>query len=184
MTPQIHREFAESFAESLLKLIEDLDDIVPERDSDNGPGQEIPPIMPKQVMGLLPRDLTTLVTKHRLRLEGTNHGGAEIAALENEFRNLKVAYANDAALKETIDEVDEDKMDFDNAWKHLSKTYGKLHEFFGGLATVFPGTATVESDFSHLKMTSNSHVTNMTDFSLESKLHAKQFIDLQRLKLD
>ncbi len=75
-------------------------------------------------------------------------------------------------------------MDFDVAWKHLSKRYGKLHKFFGGLATVFPGTATVESDFSHLKMTSNSHVTNMTDFSLESKLYAKQFIDLQRLKLD
>jgi hypothetical protein len=38
---------------------------------------------------------------------------------------------------------------------------------------IVPGTATVESDFSLLKMTSCKHSTNLTDFSLESKLHAK-----------
>jgi hypothetical protein len=52
------------------------------------------------------------------------------------------------------------------------------------LATVFPGTATVEADFSLLKMTSCKHSTNMTDFSLESKLHTKQFAELQRVKLE
>ncbi len=152
--------------------------------SHSGPGQELPPVMPRQLMGLRHRDFTVLVAKHRLRLAGTNCGGAEIAALEDEFLNLKAAYTNDAALQEAIDEVNEDRMDFEVAWKHLSKRYGKLHKIFGGLATVFPGTETVEFDFSVLKMTSNSHVTNMTDFSLESKLHAKQFIDLQSLKLD
>jgi hypothetical protein len=54
-----------------------------------------------------------------------------------------------------------------------------LFDFFGTLATVFPGTATVESDFSILKWTKNSSSTRTSDFSLEGKLHARQWNDLQ-----
>jgi hypothetical protein len=90
--------------------------------------------------------------------------------MEREFRALKAAYANVPALKEAINDVDEDKADFDAAWKGLSGTYAHLYKFFGGLATVFPGTSSVESDFSLLKMISDKHSTNLTDFSLESKL--------------
>jgi hypothetical protein len=86
-------------------------------------------------------------------------------------------------LREAIDAIDEDTADFDVAWEGLSAKYGNLHKFFGGLATVFPGTSSVESDFSLLKMTSDVHSTNLTDFSLESKLHAKQFFMMQKIKL-
>jgi hypothetical protein len=86
-------------------------------------------------------------------------------------------------LKASIDGIDEDKADFDVAWKVLSVTYVNLHAFFGGLATVFPGTSSVESDFSLLKMTSGKHSTNLTDFSLESKLHASQLFELQNDEL-
>jgi hypothetical protein len=104
--------------------------------------------------------------------------------MERKFRALKAAYASNPALKEAIDGMDEDKADFDVAWKVLSGTYANLYEFFGGLATVFPGTSSVESDFSLLKMTSCKHSTNLTDYSLESKLHASQFFNLQRMKLE
>jgi hypothetical protein len=66
--------------------------------------------------------------------------------------------------------------------KGIGVTYGKLHDFFRGLAAVFPGTQLVESDFSFLKMTSGKHSTNLTDLSLESKLHAKRFLELQKIK--
>jgi hypothetical protein len=51
---QISREFAELIAQSLLKLVlvEDMDNIVPERDSENTPDQELPPTMHKSVVGL------------------------------------------------------------------------------------------------------------------------------------
>jgi hypothetical protein len=51
----------------------------------------------------------------------------------------------------------------------------------GGLATVFLGTATVESDFSVLKYAKNDYRTALTDFSLEGILHAKQFRMLQAI---
>ena len=163
-------------------MVEDVDEIVPERDSENNPDQELPPTMPKQVMGLRFRDFRELVTSHRLRLEGTNRGGAGVAVLETEFRHLKAAYDSGGPLTDTIDSFDEDKADFDVAWNHLSETYSNLHDFFGGLATLFPGTPTVEADFSDVKMTSEKHSTNLTDFSLESKLHAKQFLHFQETK--
>jgi hypothetical protein len=55
-------------------------------------------------------------------------------------------------------------------------------EMVGGLATVFPGTPPVDSAFSVLKMTSGKHSTNLSDFSLESKMHSKLFLELQEIK--
>jgi hypothetical protein len=34
-----------------------------------------------------------------------------------------------------------------DAWIGLQNTYSLLERFVGGLATIFPGTSTVESDF-------------------------------------
>jgi hypothetical protein len=48
---------------------------------------------------------------------------------------------------------------------------------------MFLGTHTVEADFSDLKMTSGNHCTNLTNFSLESNLHSKQFLELQEIKI-
>ena len=51
----------------------------------------------------------------------------------------------------------------------------------GGLATVFPGTATVEADFSNLKWTKDVYSTSLSDFSLEAKLHTRQFHLIQSI---
>ncbi|KAJ8571353.1 hypothetical protein ON010_g5486 [Phytophthora cinnamomi] len=42
------------------------------------------------------------------------------------------------------------KLDFANCWDSLDAQYPALKRFAGGLATIFPGTSTVESDFSLL----------------------------------
>jgi hypothetical protein len=66
--------------------------------------------------GLRFLDFHWLATTHRLRLEGTTRGGAEIVVLEAELRHLKAAYAKDKALKDAIDSVNgKDKFDVDVA---------------------------------------------------------------------
>jgi exo-beta-1,3-glucanase (GH17 family) len=40
-------------------------------------------------------------------------------------------------------------------------------------------TSNVESDFSILKWTKDDHNTALTDFSLGSKIHARQLLELQ-----
>jgi hypothetical protein len=50
-----------------------------------------------------------------------------------------------------------------------------LQQFAGGLASMFPNTATVESDFSLIGWEKNAYRQSLTEFSLEGILHAKQF---------
>ena len=43
------------------------------------------------------------------------------------------------------------------------------------MATAFPGTSTVESDFSTVKWEKDDYRVALTDFSLEGVMHSKQF---------
>jgi hypothetical protein len=52
----------------------------------------------------------------------------------------------------------------------------------GDLASTFPITATVESDFSVIEWMKNKFRTCLTDFSGEGILHCKQFGTLNNLK--
>jgi hypothetical protein len=58
-----------------------------------------------------------------------------------------------------------------------------LERFVGGLATIFPGTSTVESHFSVVKYEKNKNRMSLTDASLEGILHAKQYRHMHSLKV-
>jgi hypothetical protein len=51
----------------------------------------------------------------------------------------------------------------------------QLELFCGGLATLLPGTASVESDFSIVNYEKDQYRAKLTDFSLEGIMHAKQY---------
>jgi hypothetical protein len=56
-----------------------------------------------------------------------------------------------------------------------------LQEFCGGLATLFPGTAVLESVISVVNYETSANRQSLSDISLEGILHAKQFDLAQRL---
>ncbi|BBN00789.1 hypothetical protein Mp_2g02130 [Marchantia polymorpha subsp. ruderalis] len=56
----------------------------------------------------------------------------------------------------------------------LGSRFLALFEFAGGLASVFPGTSTVEADFSRLKREKDIFSQSLSDFGLECVLHAQQ----------
>jgi hypothetical protein len=60
------------------------------------------------------------------------------------------------------------------AWHLLGEKFTLLRGFAGGLATVSPSTAAVESDFSLIKWEKNEFRSALADFSLEGILHCKQ----------
>ena len=72
-------------------------------------------------------------------------------------------------------------MEFKDGWSYTGGHFPVLREFCGGLATVFPGTATVESDFSIVKYAMNDFRTSLKDLLLEGILHANKFILLQAI---
>jgi hypothetical protein len=53
--------------------------------------------------------------------------------------------------------------------------FAMLRQFCGGLATVFPGSATVESDFSSLKCELDEFRSTLMELSLEGVMQCKQF---------
>ena len=71
---------------------------------------------------------------------------------------------------------------FEEHWKCLNGKYQHLQAFCGALATVFPGTATVESDFSLINFEKSKSRYHLTNLCLEGILLAKQQDTLQSLK--
>ncbi len=70
----------------------------------------------------------------------------------------------------------------DTSWSPLEKEFNALKEFCGGIASVMPGTSSVESDFCLINWTRDPHLKSLTDFSLESAIiRCKQYRALESL---
>ena len=94
--------------------------------------------------------------------------------VEEEHETLLDAYMREPAFRSAISACD-DGTDFTDSWCSVKGCFEALHRFCGGLASVFPGTSQVESDFSVLKDEKDIFRAAITDLSLESVLHSKQF---------
>ncbi|KAI9916019.1 hypothetical protein PsorP6_008651 [Peronosclerospora sorghi] len=69
--------------------------------------------------------------------------------LEDEFAALVQARRREPQFKKVLDDRD-NKTSFEKGWSVTGKRFPLLQEFVGGIATVFPGTSTIESDFSEI----------------------------------
>ena len=78
-------------------------------------------------------------------------------------------------LKAALDKCDVNT-GFDAGWAIVEgRNLDILKDFCGCLATVFPNTASVESDFSQLAWEKDEYRMSITDLSLEGVLQCKQF---------
>lgn len=78
-----------------------------------------------------------------------------------------------------------DDLDFDTAWQRVNsgdtQRFPVLQQFCGDLATVFPNTATVESDCSVIGWEKSEDRVALSDLSLEGILHCKQINEVASL---
>jgi hypothetical protein len=82
-------------------------------------------------------------------------------------------YRNDEVLKNGIDST-KSTASFSEAWNVIRRdSFQNLAEFCGVIATLFPGTCTVESDFSTLRWQKDDFCKSLSDFGLEAVLQAK-----------
>lgn len=71
--------------------------------------------------------------------------------------------------------------------KHRSLNVGLLSQFTmlraiaAGFETIFPGSSSVESDFSHLRQDKSPQRSRMYDLSVEGKFHARQWDEIEYL---
>jgi len=85
--------------------------------------------------------------------------------LEREHRDLLLAYSQDPDLKAALDAHNE-KTFFNEAWDCIKGRFSLLRMLCGGLATAFPNTTSVESDFSVVQWEKDNSRTSLTNLSL------------------
>jgi hypothetical protein len=91
---------AVDFAKYLLKLCVEAEGISSEPDSENNAvEEELPSVLPQEIVEQLPRTVNALIRKHRSRLL-TTPTQEEIGHIEDEFLQLKRVYRRDRAVTE------------------------------------------------------------------------------------
>ncbi|OQR86203.1 hypothetical protein ACHHYP_10873 [Achlya hypogyna] len=150
------------------RLVVGLNAVRAERDDNNKPlEKDATPVLPGQLVQFRPGRFVRDVLDPIWSDEDTDN-------IEADQRELYAAYnGGDAFLKAAIDKHDLSTT-FDEAWDVTSGRWCRLCSFCCGLATVFPNTTSVESDYSILKREMDENRTDMMHLFLEGIFQAKQ----------
>lgn len=154
-------------AKYAMGVVAGLSEVKAQRDGRNGPSDlEVPPVLPHQLAklrhGFFVRDVLEPYRSHM-----SLHWSVEkIDLVEAEHHDLIKFCKDDSVLRSTINKHDHKTM-FDDVWDVLPSQFDHLRSFCGGLATVFPNTTSVESDFSILKWEMDANRTSLMHLSLE-----------------
>ncbi|KAE9080605.1 hypothetical protein PF005_g22741 [Phytophthora fragariae] len=105
----------------------------------------------------------------------------EIHRVEQDFVKLKNKYRDDECTRNSLDNANDETTSFEDGWKMLGSQVPWLRQFVGDLASTFPNTSTVESDFSVMGWEKDDYRQSLTDFSLEGVLLANQYKELQSI---
>ena len=165
----------------LLHAVEGIQEIQAERNERNEVAEEeIPSVLLHDIVNQRHQDFCSVVRRHRERLL-TTWNPVEIDALEQQCQEMCTTVKADNVLKEYLSKHTQNTF-FQDSWKILNGRFPLVEKFCGGIATVFPGTSQVESDFSLVKGAKNDQKIALTDLSLEGVLHAKQMKMIENIE--
>jgi hypothetical protein len=154
--------------------------IIAEHDARNREKTHVaPPILPLEIAGLSTIEFTELLFEHEERLKHSFPGTVVEEVVNNEFEQLVRLISQDSNLKAALTKRSKDS-DFGKAWRPLGNRFPYMLRFAAGLASVMPGTATVEADFSTINYEKDDHRSALTSFSLEGILHLRQLEKLRQ----
>ena len=170
-----------SIGKLFVQAADGISQIVFERDESNEAATKLPPVLPRELCQIDMRQFVKLLQLHRERLL-PHFGEDKIDDISKEFSELLRAFREEPQFKESVlNDGANGLLGFPEGWAPTNGRFPLLQEFCGGLASAFPNTATVESDFSIIGWEKNDTRMDLTDFSLEGILHCKQFKELKKL---
>ncbi len=163
-----------------IMLVTGLTGVKAERDENNQPlDHNTPPVMPQQFVIVRPaKFIQEVLNKYRDRLLKF-WTFDECEEIEADHRDLVKMYCDDENMRNVIDKHDVNTL-FNDAWDCVPR-FKRLRAFCGGLATIFPNTTSVESDFSILKWELDAFRTALMHLLLEGIMQAKQCAILKQL---
>lgn len=158
---------------AVVKITSELAKIVAERDGKNNSTNQLPPILPHQLVKLDMSEFIKIMKMYESRLKITK-SEEEISKIDTQFAELKHQFKKDVEIKRQMESM-ENTISFEKAWEPFLLKFPDLVQFCGGIASAFANTGTVESDFSVVVYEKDKYRSNLTDLSLEGILHSKQF---------
>ena len=154
-------------AAAILVLVDGIIAVVAEKNEDNEAYIDADPsVLPHQLDHILPCNFSVYLQRHREHLDYT-FSIKEIENIGRQHKDLCDLYRRQPDVKRSIDSFYEGAV-YRDAWNGLRNTYLLLERFVGGLATIFTGTSTVESDFSVVKYKKTRKHMCLSDAILES----------------
>lgn len=149
--------------------------IVAERDSSNDADEELPVVLPHQLIASHMRALVQQLDVHNMCFNRC-FSSDEIQMINQDYAELLKAICMKLELKASLNAMTNTATSFNNAWSVVGSRFQMLKEFCDGLATVFSNT--IKSDFSRLGLEKNEFRKYLTDFSLAVVFSSKQYFNL------
>jgi len=168
-TPEDKAELITAVADMFVSTVSGIRSIVAERDSNNAADAQLLPVLPRHLVCLRMPDFNRLFERHSARLSKVPHA-TTMHQIGQAFVQLKRLYQTDDAVRALVDQSTDTKTTFEDGWALLGTQYPRLMQFCGDLATAFPNSATVDSDFSVMGWEKDVYRRSLTDFSLEGVL--------------
>lgn len=106
----------------------------------------------------------------------------DINQIFHEFVAMKDMIRNEVEMRNVIDRFNESTtFNVRKCMEPFCDRFPNLVEFIGGLASIFSGSSTVESDFSVMGVEKDCYRQCLTDISLEGVMQSKEFASLQQI---
>jgi len=179
---ETHDNILSTIAYFSLQIGHGISKVCAERDHRNGSADELPPVLPPHLCSVISREFTCSFQQQRIRLK-QKFSDVEVEKIDEQFRKLRIAVREQSGFSQMLQNAEAHSaiQSFEQCWNPLGNEFEDLRRFCGAIASVMPGTSSVESDFSLINWTKDPSSRNLTDFSLESILHCKQYRKLRDL---
>jgi len=174
-----HYNIVSTIANFSLQIVAGISKVCATRDYQNSSADQFPPVLPLDLCSLHSRDFTSCLQQQMIWLK-QKFSDAEVEKNDDQFCNLHLEQSGFSQMLQTA-QTCSTVQSFEQCWSPLGSEFEDLQRFCGAIESITPGTSSIESDFSLINRTKDSSSQSLTDFSLESILHCKQYQKLRDL---
>ncbi|KAG7363603.1 hypothetical protein IV203_026964 [Nitzschia inconspicua] len=179
-----HDSIISTIANFSLQLVNGISNLCAdfERDNRNNSGDQLPPVLPLELCAVLSRDFVSCLRDQRIRLRN-KFSEEEVENIDEQFRKLRLAFKEQGGFSQMLHDAQAScaVQSFEKCWSPLGSEFEQLRMFCGAIASIMPSTSCVESEFTLINWTKDPNSQSLSDFSLESILHCKQYKKLRDL---
>ncbi|CAK9260405.1 unnamed protein product [Sphagnum jensenii] len=121
-----------------------------------------PLVLPHELVKLSAAEFIRKMRRYSYRLE-QHYSSEHIDIIVDEHKQLLHAYRTKQVLKQNIDALSSQSA-FKDGWSLFNGRFSNLMEFYGVITTLFPGTNTVEFNFSILRWEKDAFHKSLSNF--------------------